>query len=205
MQITRRMNPNGNITIESRSDGTQVIAGYASVFHRDGNPGTQYQLAPDVVERIAPTAFNRAIAEKHDARALFNHEPNNLLGRVSSGTLRLSVDATGLRYEIDHNPNDPQHVSVMEKLKRGDLTGSSFAFQVVKQSFQRGDKMHTRTVEDVNLLDVGPVTYPAYEASTAGLRSTECEEGLQAFEQWRKQCEAEAVEVRLRILSLDRQ
>ena len=203
MNVTRRMTPSDNVKVETRADGTSAITGYAAVFHRADDPGTQYQLSSDLIERIAPTAFNRAISDKHDVRGLLNHDSNFVLGRTSSGTMRLSVDSNGLRYEIDHNPNDPQHVSVLEKLKRGDLTGSSFAFQVVKQTFQRGDKMHTRTIEDVNLLDVGPVTYPAYEATTTGLRSGECDDAMQAFAKWQKETEAEAVAVRMRLLSLD--
>ncbi|MCT7656157.1 HK97 family phage prohead protease [Oceanimonas sp. NS1] len=61
-------------------------------------------------------------------RALFNHDPNFVLGRTRSGTLALSVDADGLRYEID--PPDTQTVRdlVLAPLARGDITGSSFAF-----------------------------------------------------------------------------
>lgn len=201
MNIERRMTPTGAIAIETRDNGGQVIAGYAAVFHRADDPGTQYQLGKDLVERIAPTAFNRAVSEKSDAVALFNHDPSQLLGRASAGTLRFSVDQRGLKYEIDHNPADPQHVSVLEKLKRGDLTGSSFAFRVTKQSFTRGAGGDVRTIEDVELLDVGPVTYPAYKATTSGLRCEDGKDAQEAREQWRK--ESEAVQVRMRMVSLD--
>jgi HK97 family phage prohead protease len=101
MKTERRMTPTADIKVETRDDGRQMVTGYAAVFHRNDDPGTQYSLAKDFVERIAPSAFNRALADKHDARALFNHDPNHVLGRVGAGTLRLSVDNVGLRYEID--------------------------------------------------------------------------------------------------------
>jgi uncharacterized protein len=202
MKTERRMTPAASIKVETREDGSRMIAGYAAVFHRADDPGTQYQLSSDLVERIAPTAFARAITDKHDARALFNHDPNMLLGRAGAGTLRLTTDGTGLRYEIDL-PDTQVGRDVAASVQRGDLTGSSFAFQVVKQSFQRGDKMHTRTIEDVNLLDVGPVTYPAYQSTTTGLRSDECDDALEAFGKWKQEADAEAVQVRMRVLSLD--
>src|SRR5215475_2335681 len=73
--------------------------GFAAVFYKDGDPDTEYQLYPDLVERIAPGAFDRAVRED-DVRGLMNHDPNLLLGRTAAGTLKLSADATGLRYEI---------------------------------------------------------------------------------------------------------
>lgn len=202
MKTERRMTPQANVAVVKREDGSHAIVGYASVFHRADDPGTQYQLSSDLMERIAPTAFNRALADKHDARALFNHDPNMLLGRVGAGTLRLSVDATGLRYEIDL-PDTRVGNDIFESVRRGDLTGSSFAFQVVKQSFQRGDKMHTRIIEDVNLLDVGPVTYPAYESSTTGLRSGECDDALTEFEKWKTRSWANDAEYRFQKAKLD--
>ena len=117
--------------------------------------------------------------------------------------MRLSVDSRGLKYEIDHNPNDPQHVTVMEKLKRGDVTGSSFAFQVRRQTFTKGEAGDVRTIEDVALIDTGPVAMPAYAGTTTGVRSGNDREAEQAAEQWRKECEAEAVAVRMRVIALD--
>jgi HK97 family phage prohead protease len=202
--MERRMTPTGDVKVETRADGTKAITGYAAVFHRDGEPGTEYRLGPDIVERIAPTAFNRALQERHDARALFNHDPNMLLGRAGAGTLRLSVDARGLRYEIDYNPDDPQHVSVMQKLQRKDLSGSSFAFRIngkQGQRFEKGSGYDVRNILDVDLFDVGPVTYPAYEGTTTGLRSGEGEDAIAARAQWQQ--EHEAIAVRVRMVELD--
>jgi HK97 family phage prohead protease len=134
--MERRMTPTGDVKVETRADGGQTLVGYAAVFYRDGDAGTEYRLGPDVVERIAPTAFNRALQEKHDARALFNHDPNMLLGRAGAGTLRLSVDARGLRYEIDL-PETNVGKDVAASISRGDLSGSSFAFRINGKGGQR--------------------------------------------------------------------
>lgn len=159
------------IGIETRDDGTRVITGYAAVFYRENDPGTEYQLFRDVVERISPEAFDRALDESDDARALFNHDMNNLLGRVSSDTLTLSADDTGLRYEIPVDEDDPDHIRVVRKIERGDLTGSSFSFIAEKATWIEEEERDIRQIDSVKLYDVGPVTFPAYESTTTALRA----------------------------------
>jgi HK97 family phage prohead protease len=203
--MERRMTPTGDVKVETRADGGQTLVGYAAVFYRDGDAGTEYRLGPDVVERIAPTAFNRALQEKHDARALFNHDPNMLLGRAGAGTLRLSVDARGLRYEIDL-PETNVGKDVAASIARGDLSGSSFAFRIngkAGQRFEKGKDYDVRQILDVDLYDVGPVTYPAYEGTTTGVRSGDCSDAFDAVNEWRKERDAESVAVRSRMIALD--
>lgn len=162
----------GPVDVSTRTDGQQYITGYSAVFYSADRKGSEYQLWEDCVERIREGAFDRAISEGHDARALFNHDANNLLGRVSNKTCRLSVDKIGLKYEIDVNMADPDHTRVVEKIKRGDLTGSSFAFRPLRTTWEDKDgQVGVRWIEDLQLYDVGPVVYPAYEGSTTGLRS----------------------------------
>lgn len=180
-----------NAKIETRADGNgdaKTISGYAAVFYREGDPGTVYEMWPDLHERIMPGAFDRAVSEQDDVRALFNHNPDNLLGRFPSGGLRISVDNVGLRYELDVDPNDPDHARVISKLERGDLTGSSFAFEAEKAQWIEVDGVDIRLVESVKLYDVGPVTYPAYESTTAGARSDDGGEDIRhAREAWKRQ------------------
>ena len=154
----------------------QVFVGYAAVFYDANDPGTEYQLFPGMRERVMPTAFDRIVREGHDVRGLLNHEPDNLLGRCSSGTMRLGVDKRGLRYEIDYDEDDADHQRVMAKMKRGDLTGSSFSFWPAPngQKFCPGGgdgADDIRELHDVDVLDVGPVTFPAYSASSSGVRA----------------------------------
>lgn len=202
--MERRMTPSGEIRIEQR-DGKSTIIGYGAVFYRDGEKGTEYKMFSDLTERIAPTAFDRAISEKHDAAGLFNHDPNLLLGRVSAGTMRLSVDQRGLRYEIDL-PDTQTARDVAASIGRKDVAGSSFAFRVTKQTFEeQKDGPDLRIIEDLDLFDTGPVVFPAYSGTTTGLRSDDSSEASKARDAWRKQREAQAVAVRARLISLDNQ
>jgi len=160
----------GPVTVEARAEGEgRMIMGTAAVYY-DGTPATEYELWTDFVERIMPGTFDRAISEADDARGLFNHDPNMLLGRVSAGTLTLASTAKGLGYEI--TPGETQVAAdVMVHIERGDLSGSSFAFEVTDQEVRTENGIDIREIRGVKLYDVGPVTYPAYEATEADVRS----------------------------------
>lgn len=160
-------------------DKTRTIVGYAAIFYRAGDPATEFRVMDDFVERIHPGAFDAALRED-DVRGLFDHRSDRVLGRrvpgVEKPTMRLSVDERGLKYEIDL----PEHeLGVGELIQRGDVTGSSFGFSAyVDYGAKRGrivweevDGVLIRNVHDLTLYDVGPVTYPAYEGSTAEARS----------------------------------
>jgi hypothetical protein len=143
--------------------------GYAAVFNSDSQPlraGARGQF----VERIAPGAFARSLAAL-DVRGLYNHRDDYVLGRKSAGTLRLAEDDKGLRYEIDA-PDTSYARDLMESIRRGDVTGSSFSFATVADDWSDGpDGMPIRTLKDVHVFDVGPVTFPAYADTSAACRS----------------------------------
>lgn len=162
----------GTTAIE-RVKGARMIVGYGAVFfnERDAD-GTQYKLAPGTLERIAPTAFDSTLNSDFDVIGAYNHNEDYLLGRRSNGTLRLSKDTKGLRYEIDYNEADPQHVSVMAKIRRGDLNGSSFSFKLVDEKVESTRSGFIRTIKDVILYELGPVWAPAYKSASAGARGS---------------------------------
>lgn len=154
---------------EVREDnGTKTITGYGAVFYKEGDSGTEYQLWDDMVERIMPGAFDRALRED-DVRSLFNHDPNLILGRNKASTLRLSIDAVGLKYEVDP---PAARGDVVEALQRGDVDGSSFMFEITEVVWREIDKLYVREILGVKLWEVGPVVFPAYESSTSGLRES---------------------------------
>ena len=187
MNLERRYTSANRVGIQARADGKPMIVGYASVFYRESDPGTEYALWPGVVERIKPTAFDQAI-RRDDVRGLFNHDPSHILGRNTAGTLRLSVDSVGLRYEIDP-PDTAQANAVVEAIRRGDITGSSFGFlpdtTVYRDETRDGKPFTIVERESVRLFDVSPVTYPAYEAATTGLRAADLGDTRREVEAWR--------------------
>lgn len=170
MKQERRVFALQNVKFETRADGEgaekPVIIGHAAVFD---------QLSEDLGgfrEKIAPGAFAEAI-NRDDVRALFNHDPNFVLGRNKAGTLRMTEDAVGLRVEID--PPDTQIArDLMVSLKRGDISQMSFGFIVEAQAWEEGeDGKVTRTIKKAGLFDVSPVTYPAYPQTDVAVRSLE--------------------------------
>ena len=167
-----------SIDVEERATGgvPTRFTGIASVFY-DGAPDTEYVLWDDTagraVERIMPNAFDRALLERDDVVATFNHDPNWLLARTNSGTLELAKEQRGLRYRFNFDHTDPQHVALASKIRRGDLQGSSFAFTIEHESWSRENGQDVRSINAVRLHDVSMVTVPAYQASTVGMRSAE--------------------------------
>lgn len=131
------------------------------------------------VEVIDPKALDDC--DMSDVVALFNHNRDLVLGRTSAGTLTLTRDSDGgLSYRVAYDPTDPDHQRVMAKIQRGDVVGSSFAFRVAANgdSWDKEEtdtsSIYVRTVTKISKLgDVGPVTVPAYAASTASKRSLE--------------------------------
>jgi uncharacterized protein len=158
------------LTTELRAetdDGKPVIRGYAAVYEQRSDK------IWDFYEKIALGAFRKVLAENPDVVCLFNHEPNELLGRTRAGTLNLSENEKGLFYENFINEDDPQAMSTYAKVKRGDVDGSSFAFRVAKDVWENfEDSPPVRTIiEFSELHDVSPVTYPAYPQTSADVRS----------------------------------
>lgn len=151
--------------VEAReADGTARLAGYAALYDVTTTVGS-------FRERIAPGAFTAAIS-RDDVRALFNHNPDYVLGRSFAGTLTLSEDSTGLRYEVTL-PDTTWARDLWTSVSRGDITQSSFAFTVDEDSWEKGtkDSLPMRTIKAVRLYDVSPVTYPAYSETTVSARA----------------------------------
>jgi HK97 family phage prohead protease len=153
--------------IEQRPEGGHRFRGHASVFNSRTWIGARDW---GFWEQIAPSAFNKTIAEA-DVRFLVNHDPNLLLARNKSGTLRLSVDDVGLVADADMAPvSYADDVAVL--LSRGDLSQMSFAFEPIAWVHEAAsDGKDMFTITEARLWDVSVVTYPAYEDTDAGLRS----------------------------------
>jgi len=121
-------------------------------------------------EKISPGVFGRSLKNNADVKALFNHNPSNILGRTKSGTLKLEDTPVGLRFYCALDKNSQAHKDLYGAVKRGDIDECSFAFTVPPggdewedgTDEETGRSIQIRTLKDVDLLDVSVVTNPAY-------------------------------------------
>jgi len=176
LPVIERRFTSGAVEIrQSDTDTKKMVRGYAAIFNsRSTNLGGENV---EFYESISPCAFDDVMGD--DVRALFNHDSNLILARSKGGkgTLRVGTDTRGLWYEFEA-PDTQAGRDLMVSLERGDVDQSSFAFQVGKdgQEWQKrmeGEKIiYERTIKRVKrLMDVSPVTYPAYPDATVALRS----------------------------------
>jgi HK97 family phage prohead protease len=183
-----RINPNQEVRtfdvqdLELRMDGDKpTVVGYGAVFNSESNDLGGFR------EYIAPGAFDGRLED--DVRFLINHDANLVLARTTNGTLRLSVDEKGLRYEADL-PNTSTARDLMELLKNGTISQSSFAFTVEEDSWEIKDGMNIRTIDKVSqLYDVSSVTYPAYNAASSSV-------ALRSMKEWQEKEEAKKLKFR---------
>jgi HK97 family phage prohead protease len=177
--------------VEIRVNGeNRTVAGYGAVFNSETIIGGAFR------EKILPGAFGRAISG--DVFSFFNHDESKVLGRTKSGTLRLIEDDSGLRYEVDL-PDTSAARDLRVSMDRGDVDGSSFMFNVPEGGdvWDFSGDMPLRTVSQVNLFEVGPVTMPAYPDATAALRSMEESRSKAADEIERAKRNADAARARI--------
>jgi HK97 family phage prohead protease len=141
------------------------IGGYSCVFD---------SASSDIgwTEFVDKNAFDAVLAAPHDARCLWNHSADTVLGRESSGTLRLSVDARGLAYECDM-PETQAAKDLLVSMRRKDVKESSFSFIVARDQWTEmpDGSVQRRILEFAELIDVSPVAFPAFPAATSGVRS----------------------------------
>lgn len=136
------------------------LRGYAAVYDTPTTRQREYAGT----ETIARGAFNALL--KDDVIAAVNHDPNQLLGRSSSGTLRLSSDDHGLLFELDL-PDTQLGRDVRTLVARGDLAGCSFCAEVGQVDRVEGGVVH-RTF--ARLVDVSVVAFPAYPETSVVAR-----------------------------------
>lgn len=167
-----------SVELEYRADNQQpaaivgqaIVCGVRSVTM--GAPGFRF------VEIISARALDGA--DISEVEGVFNHNSDILLGHTRSGTMTLTrAEDGGLRYHIPFDAEDPDHQRVSRKIKRGDVTGSSFVFDIPKggdewaeERAADGTPLFVRTVNQFRrIYDVCPVTNPAYLNTTTAKRS----------------------------------
>lgn len=169
-RIERRLVPLEGFEFRADGDKLPELVGYASVFNQETVIADWFD---EWREEVSPGAFKKTIREG-DIRALWNHDPSVVLGRNKAGTLELKEDDHGL-YTVIRPPDNEWGRPVIDAIRRGDVSGMSITFQVIKQQMEYPPKgtegMPKRTIKEARLLDVSPVTFPAFEQTEIGARS----------------------------------
>lgn len=154
------------------AEDSRTVEGYASLYDvsSDGLP------FEEIIER---GAFDGVI-EVSNVFALLNHDQSRgVLARSKKGvgTLTLEVDDKGLKYRFEA-PKTALGDELLEYLRRGEISESSFAFTVEKETWEeKEDGTWKRTIHKVRkLYDVSPVFDAAYSATSVDLRGKEAAE-----------------------------
>lgn len=173
MNDIRRFCLEGGVELRAAEDGAaQGIVGYAAIF----NVWSPVYRWAGFRERIDPHFFDRVLSEGTDTLGEFNHSDNYVLGRTTSGTMRLLADTRGLRYDIDISASAFVRDLVIVPIQRRDVRGSSFSFLLPDAGGDYwvlgADGVLERTlVTCERLIDVGPVSRPWYPETEADLRA----------------------------------
>lgn len=158
-------------TIELREseDGKRTLTGYALKWEMKSHP---LGYMGEFREQFQRGAFTETL-QKDDQRALWSHDTSKVLGRTGNGTLRLTEDEVGLRFELDL-PNTTLGNDTYETIKRGDVSGVSFGFMARRQEWDETDDSSViRTITDAELLEISPVAWPAYPDSGVTARGND--------------------------------
>ena len=140
-----------------------MISGYASIFDRSSQV-----LGGGFVEQIKRGAFTKTLQERgtqtsrNDIKALFNHSTDLVLGSKRAGTLKLSEDSKGLHYEVKLDLDITHHRSAYKMIERGDITNSSFGFDVIEERWSVPENSADpvlREVLETRLYEVSPTPF----------------------------------------------
>ena len=172
--------PATELRVDAASDGTiGTLVGYAAVFNSDTIIDS---WEGKFVERIAPGAFAKTLVERGTrVKSLFNHGFDPMIGDKPLGKPSVMDERrVGLWTETPLDDTSYNR-DLIASLRSGALDGMSFRFSVMDERWEEAEdgKLPVRTLLAVRLYEFGPVTFPAYEATTAGVRSRS------AYEAWR--------------------
>ena len=154
-----------SVDFEVRAEGDgMTFTGYASVFNSPSEDLGGF------VEYVAPGAFKRSLQSRNEVKLLWNHDSGEPLASLRGGTMQLVEDERGLKVTAQL-PNTTRGRDIAELLRTNVIDSMSFGFNVIKDSWSRDGQ--TRTLESVRLFEVSVVSFPAYEATTAQVRSAQ--------------------------------
>jgi HK97 family phage prohead protease len=145
----------------------RTLEGYAAVFNAWTDIRDQMGTYK---ERIAPGAFKRSIGQRTPVLQ-FDHGQHPLIGSLPLGSLSvLREDRNGLFVRARLSDNwliEP----VRDAIRDGGIDGMSFRFKVIDEEWGREGDQELRTIKEVELLELGPVVFPAYRQTSVAVRS----------------------------------
>lgn len=158
-----------------QGDGPIGFKGHAAVFDTRVRIGGRWGW----FEEIDPRAFDSALERPDDVRMLKNHNTDLVLARTAADNLRLDTDNIGLFVDADMTPTTYAKDLALS-LNTGDVSQMSFGFRVLKDEWStinagEDDEAELRVIQDVELWEVSPVTFPAYADTDASLRAREAD------------------------------
>jgi uncharacterized protein len=154
------------IEIREDEDGNRTLSGYAVKWEKKSVVMGYYRKFR---EQFRQGAFTESL-QKEDQRFLWSHDTSKVLGRTKNHTLRLVEDSIGLRFELDL-PKTTLGNDTYETIKRGDVDGVSFGFNMISEEIEEpDDDLMLRTVTKARLLEVSAVAFPAYPDSEVSAR-----------------------------------
>jgi len=154
-----------------RFTGTACVYGQRVAI---GNP-----LTFGWYEEIAPGACAKTLQEQ-DIRMLVDHDSALVVARKSAGTLLLAEDAAGVNVDAALDQDVSYVRDLVANLRNGNVSGMSIGFWVIRdewttETVETSDgqtaEVEVRLIREIKLQEVSAVTFPAYDATTAGLRS----------------------------------
>jgi len=185
-----------------RNDSVGLLVGYAAKYNIMSKDLGGFR------ERIERGAFERILSTNPDTVCLVQHNPNLILGRTTSGTLRLRSDYAGLHFECDV-PNTQAGRDAYESVQRGDIDECSFGFLLGPDmdEWSQDNIGPVRTLRDFKqLADVSVVVNPAYPGTEVDAReelvAAEVRSRVERLKDrtrwrkvpvWRSQCEYQGV------------
>ena len=150
---------------EVRAEGDGMsFTGYASVFNSPSEDLGGF------IEYVAPGAFKRSLQSRNEIKLLWNHDSGEPLASLRGGTMSLVEDERGLKVTAQL-PNTTRGRDVAELLRTNVISEMSFGFNVIRDNWSKDGQ--TRTLESVRLFEVSVVSFGAYKATTAQVRSAE--------------------------------
>lgn len=164
--VEKRNLTTNSVEIREDEEGNRTLTGYAIKWEMKSVTMGWRRFR----EQFKRGAFTESLTNE-DQLALWSHDTSKVLGRTKNGTLRLFEDEIGLRFELDLLDTTLGD-DAYKTIKRGDVDGVSFGFQMLKQEWDEADPDNViRTVTKAKLLEISPVAFPAYPDSQISARS----------------------------------